>query len=179
MTENGVPRHTGLLIILSGRSGVGKTIIARALATALGAVHVRIDSIEQALRNAGLTVYDEGYRVGYAVAEDNVRCGRIVIADCVNPWPLTRGEWQAAADRAAARVLNVEIVCSDIVEHRRRVESRAPDIAGHTLPTWPEVIERDYRPWDGEPLIVDTARSSVEQCVEAIRNGIAHLPAVE
>ena len=72
-------------MILSGLPGVGKTTIARELAVALTAVHVRIDSIEQALRDAGLTVYDHGYRVGYAVAADNLRLGRTVIADCVNP----------------------------------------------------------------------------------------------
>ena len=83
-------------MILSGLPGVGKTTIARELAAALTAVHVRIDSIEQALRDAGLTVEEEGYRVAYAVAEDNLRLGRIVIADCVNPWPLTRRAWHAA-----------------------------------------------------------------------------------
>ena len=123
MTDSRASRHLAL-VVLSGLPGVGKTTIARELAVALTAVHVRIDSIEQALRNGGLTVYDEGYRVAYAVAEDNLRLGRIVIADCVNPWPLTRREWQAVASRAAARDVNVELVCSDIEEHKRRVESR-------------------------------------------------------
>ena len=122
-------------MILSGLPGVGKTTIARELAAALAAVHVRIDSIEQALRNAGLTVYDHGYRVAYAVAEDNLRLGRTVIADCVNPWPLTRQEWEAVASRAAARAVSVELVCSNIEEHKRRVESRSPDIDRHRLPT--------------------------------------------
>jgi predicted kinase len=42
-----------MLVVLSGLPGVGKTTIARELARATGAVHVRIDAIEQALRNAG------------------------------------------------------------------------------------------------------------------------------
>ena len=79
-----------MLIVLSGLPGVGKTTLARELASALGAVHVRIDSIEQALRAAGWEVEGEGYDVAYAVAGDNLRLGRTVIADCVNPWPLTR-----------------------------------------------------------------------------------------
>jgi len=41
-----------LLVVLSGLPGVGKTTVARDLAVASGAVHLRIDSIEQALRNA-------------------------------------------------------------------------------------------------------------------------------
>ena len=40
--------YTGIvLIILSGLPGTGKTTIARELAMAVLAVHVRIDSIEQ------------------------------------------------------------------------------------------------------------------------------------
>jgi predicted kinase len=157
-----------MLVVLSGLPGVGKTTIARALADRLGAVFVRIDTIEQALRNAGARVEDEGYRVAYAVAEDNLRLGRIVVADCVNPWPLTRDEWRSVADRAGARTVDVEVVCSDVAEHRRRVESRAPDLAGHALPTWAEILERDYRPWSRDRLVIDTARVDVEESVRRI-----------
>jgi predicted kinase len=65
-------------------------------------VHVRIDSIEQAVRESGLTVVsldDAGYRVGYAVAEDNLRLGHIVIADSENPLPVTRDAWLDVANR--------------------------------------------------------------------------------
>ena len=64
-----------MLIAFSGRPGVGKTTIARELAVAIDAVYLRIDSIEQALRNAGVKVEGEGYDVAYAVAEDNLRLG--------------------------------------------------------------------------------------------------------
>ena len=169
VTDSRPPQQpTVTLIVLSGLPGVGKTTIARELAVVLGAMHVRIDSIEQALRNGGMAVYDEGYRVAYAVAEDNLRLGRIVIADCVNPWPLTRNEWHAVANRALARVVSVELVCSDLDEHKRRVDARMPDIAHHWLPTWSEVMAHDYRPWDTERLVIDTAWLTVPQSVQAI-----------
>jgi hypothetical protein len=65
-------------------------------------------------------------------------------------------------------ILNVEVVCSDLEEHRRRVESRVADIAGHRLPTWSEVIDRDYRAWDEPRLVIDTAKMAVEESVGAI-----------
>jgi predicted kinase len=163
-----------MLVVLSGLSGVGKTTLARELVTAIGGVHVRIDSIEQALVNAGWKVEGEGYGVAYAVAEDNLRLGRTVVADCVNPRPLTRSEWQAVADRAGVRAVNVEIVCSDLDEHKRRVESRAADISGHTLPSWSEVIGRDYRPWDRERLVIDTARLDVRESLRAILSAVGN-----
>jgi predicted kinase len=159
-----------MLVVMSGLPGVGKTTIARALAQATGAVHVRIDSIEQALRNAGWDVEGEGYRVAYAIAEDNLRLGRIVVADCVNPWPLTRDEWRAVATRAGVRSVEVEIVCSDVEEHRRRVESRRADIDGHRPPSWTEVVARDYRPWTSERVVIDTALLDVDQSVARIRS---------
>jgi predicted kinase len=157
-----------MLIVVGGLPGVGKTTIARELARSLAAVYVRIDSIEQALRNAGGIVEGEGYAVAQAVAGDNLLIGHTVVADCVNPWPLTRDDWRAVGERIAVPVVEVEVVCSDPAEHRRRVESRVSDIAGHRVPTWQDVVERDYRAWDRQPLMIATARRSVSESVQAI-----------
>lgn len=110
-----------MLIVMSGLPGVGKTTIARELVRSLSAVHVRIDSIEHVLRQAELVVEGEGYAIAYAVAADNLRVGRTVVADGVNPWPLAREEWRAVAEQTVVPVLEVEVVCTDETEHRRRV----------------------------------------------------------
>ncbi|MEM6903131.1 MAG: AAA family ATPase, partial [Pseudomonadota bacterium] len=77
-----------VLIIFAGLPGSGKTTIARALADHLGAFHLRIDTIEQAVQRSMLKVSeaeDAGYLAAYGIAGDNLRQGRIVIADSVNP----------------------------------------------------------------------------------------------
>ena len=160
------------LIILAGLPGTGKTTIARELARQLGAVHVRIDSIEQAVRESGVVVAsldDAGYRAGYAVAEDNLRLGHMVIADSVNPLAVTRNAWVDVANRAAAGFVEIEITCSDPQEHRRRVEMRTSDISGLRLPTWPDVVAREYHAWDRERMVIDTARESLEHNLMTLR----------
>ena len=133
-----------MLIVLGGFPGVGKTALAMSLGRRIGAVHLRIDTIEQAMRNAGFVVSGpEGYLVARDVAEDNLRVGRTVIVDAVNPIEITRNYWREAALRMTVALVELEVVCSDRGEHRRRVESRvAADIPGHVLPTWQQVLSR-------------------------------------
>ena len=160
------------LIVLSGLPGAGKSSIARALAGQIGAVWLRIDSIEQAIRDSGVVpgpLGDAGYRAAHAAARDNLSVGADVVADSVNPWMLTRDAWRDVGLQVGARVIEVEIVCGNAEEHRRRIETRTSEVPGLALPDWQAVIDRDYRPWDRDHLTVDTAGRSVAACVELIR----------
>ena len=154
-----------MLIALGGLPGAGKSALARALARRLGAVHLRIDTIEQAMRNAGFTVSGpEGYLAARDLAEDNLRVGRTVIVDSVNPLAVTRAYWRETAARMAVRLVEIEVVCSDRGQHRRRVESRVADIPGLVLPTWQQVLGRQYEPWK-TAHVIDTAGRTLEECL--------------
>ncbi|MCY1010855.1 AAA family ATPase [Nannocystis pusilla] len=165
-----------MLIALSGLPGVGKTTLARALAARLGGVHLRIDTIEQALVRDGLPLADlggRGYAVARALAGDLLAGGFTVVADAVNPLAATRTAWHDLARAAGVVCCDVEVVCGDRREHRRRVETRLADIPGHVLPTWRDVEAREFEPWQAAPrVVVDTAQlgdaAAVEQVVAAL-----------
>jgi len=157
------------LIVLAGLPASGKSSIARELAKRSGALWLRIDSMDQAIwasATAPEDLRDWTYRAAQAVAVDNLRIGRDVVADCVNDWQAARDGWDACALAAGAEIAWLEIVCSDPAEHRKRVETRRSDIEGLKLPDWRAVTMREYHPWDRDRLTVDTAGKTVDRSAE-------------
>lgn len=162
-----------LLVIFSGLPGTGKTTLARKVAVKLHAAYLRIDSLEAALLRSGV-VRDQrdlggaGYCAAYALALDNLQNGLAVVADSVNPLKLTRDAWRNVADEAGVSYREIELVCSDLTEHKRRAESRPCDIEGLELPSWGAIMKRAYEPWDRKRLVVDTAVLGESEAVDAI-----------
>ena len=153
-----------VLYIFSGLPGTGKSTLAQLLAPELAAIYLRVDTIEQSLRDSyQLDVSSEGYHVAYRLASDNLNIGLPVVADSCNPVEITRREWESVGRSAQAEFINIEITCSEQAEHRRQVESRRRDEFGILYPTWEQVIAREYDAWQAHRVIVDTAGHSVEE----------------
>lgn len=173
-----VTHEAPFLYIFSGLPGSGKTSLALRTAKHLRCTYLRIDTIEQGLRELlSANVEGEGYRLAYRITSDNLRVGSSVIADSCNPLELTRREWEQVAQETGVRHINIEVICSDIHEHRRRVDNRAPDIPGMKLPTWDEVEHRAYEPWTVERIVIDTADKSVEESINELLSELLRLDA--
>ncbi|NGN68273.1 AAA family ATPase [Streptomyces sp. A7024] len=160
-----------MLIVIGGLPGTGKTTLSRLLAARIGAVHLRVDTIEQAIVRSGLTEHPvgaAGYTVGYALAADQLGQGFTVIAESVNPLAVTRDSWRDVGLKAGVPVVEVEVICSDPAEHRDRVTTRSSDIADLRLPDWEQVIAREYEPWGREHVVIDTAGQEPHESVTVL-----------
>ena len=172
-----MPEPAPGLVVLGGPPGVGKSTVARALARRTGAVHVRVDGIEQALVDTGLDhhpVGPGGYAVAQAVAREQLLAGHLVVADAVNAVAVARDGWRETARSARVPVLEVELVCSDRSAHEGRVTGRVVDVPGLVPPTWEEVAGAEPEPWAAD-LRLDTGRLPVDAAVDAVLAAAAWL----
>jgi predicted kinase len=114
-----------------------------------------------------------GYLAAYRLASDNLGLGRMVVADSVNPLEITRDAYRRVALDAGVGFLEVEVLCSDIEVHRKRVETRQTELEGLVPPTWSEVRAHHYEAWNRRHLVLDSASLSVTESVEAIIEAMA------
>ncbi|MFE5053325.1 AAA family ATPase [Streptomyces sp. NPDC056637] len=164
-----------MLIVIGGLPGSGKSTLARLLAARIGAVHLRIDTIEQAIVRSGLAkrpLGPVGYTVGYALSKEHLQQGLTVIAESVNPLSITRDAWRDTGADAGVTAIEIEVICSDPAEHQQRVTSRSVDIPDLKLPNWQQVLDHAYEPWNREHVIIDTAGQDPQASVASL---IRHL----
>jgi predicted kinase len=165
-----------VLVVVGGLPAAGKSTIASRLARLAAAPYVRVDRIEQAVVDWSPLEHPvgaAGYAVAHALAQEQLVLGLDVVVECVNPLAMTRDPWAGTAAGAGAALVEVEVVCSDPVEHRRRAESRASDVDGLVKPTWDEIIGREYEPWTRPHLVIDSARTPADEAAARIAGAMS------
>jgi predicted kinase len=164
-----------VLVVVGGLPATGKSTIAEHLARLVRAPYLRVDRIEQAIvaySSLEHPIGVAGYAVAYALASEQLTLGLDVIVECVYPIALTRDGWTATAADANAAIVEVEVICSDPDEHRRRVLTRTTDVDGLVKPTWEDVLRREYDPWSRPHLIIDSVDTPPDQAAQHIATNI-------
>lgn len=160
-----------LLTVIGGLPGTGKSTVAAGVAGVTRTAFLRVDRIEQTIVDWSAIdhpVGPVGYAVAHQLATEQLRLGLDVIVECVNPSSLTRDAWVQTSVAAGSSILEVELVCSDRAEHRRRIEARMSDVEGLTKPNWDQVLSREYEAWLRPRTVMDTAAMSAEAAVGEI-----------
>ena len=132
---------------------------------------LRVDRIEQAIVAWSALSHPlgpVGYAVAHALAREQLELGLDVIVECVNPTALTRDAWVGTAEAASAALVEVEVICSNEDEHRRRADGRSSDVEGLVKPAWTAILDREYEPWLRRPLVVDSATTSPDSAAQRI-----------
>lgn len=73
--------------------------------------------------------------------------------------------WSEIASKTGFRLANIQVICSDQNEHRRRIEMRLGDIPRLTPLTWQAVLDHEYKACAEAPFCIDTALTSPVQAV--------------
>lgn len=81
-----------------------------------------------------------------------------VVADAVNAVEAARVQWRGLAARCGVPMVAIEVVCSDPVLHRARLEARSRGLVGLPEPSWDDVRYRaaEYVPWREPVLRLDS-----------------------
>jgi len=152
---------------MAGLPGSGKSTIAELIGQQLGKPIVSVDPIESSILRAGIDSDQPtglaAYLVAETLAEAIVRSRRGgVIIDAVNAVLPAREQWVNLARRLGEPLKFVEVVCSDPVVHRARLEARSRNLPNLTEPTWHAVEQSldEYAEWTGPSS--DTARITLD-----------------
>lgn len=81
-----------------------------------------------------------------------------MIVDAVNAVEAARGQWRSLAARRGVPKVFIEVVCSDPLVHRRRLEERSRGIEGFAEPTWEDVqrLGEEFASWADHRLVLDS-----------------------
>src|SRR5262245_4544581 len=149
-----------VLIVLSGMSGTGKSVLAVGIGRAWRAPVLSVDPIESSIIRAGIAgSFPTGlaaYLVAEGIADDCLEAGLHVVVDAVNSVDEARDMWRRLAGKHEVTMAVIECELSDPSVHAARVAGRDRGLA-LPEPTWEDVQRRraEWLPWPEPHLTVD------------------------
>lgn len=179
LAVGGVWQADVMLIVISGLPATGKTTLAAGLARRCGAMHLSVDTVEDALLRSGLepgwTTGVAAYEAAGAAAQQSLVFGLSVVVDAVNDSEAARQVWRDAATQADTGVRFVLLLPPNRAEHQRRLRTRHRGLEHVPEPTWAQVEQRTqvYEPWPDEPLVL-SADEPTELLVERVDQELPH-----
>ncbi|WP_020389802.1 AAA family ATPase [Kribbella catacumbae] len=166
-------------IVVTGLPGTGKSTLADRLAREIAAPAFAGDWLlgamkpHDALRGLDrpkmLAMYYD--LLGTLVARP-LMLGQSAIVDCLVSEEIV-ARWRELAEHHSARLRVVECVCSDELEHRRRLEGRRREIPGWHEVDWAHVerMRAEYPPLSSPDLLLD-AIDPIDSNLDKIRHRI-------
>ena len=167
-------RLAGMLIVIAGLPGSGKSTAADDLASALECAVLGVDQAEAAMWRAGISqsgpTHHAAYLVVEALATEQLALGHDIIIDAVNGPEEARAQWRLLAERSQATLKFIEVLCSDERLHQRRLADRTRRIEGFPEPTWAGVLRRrnEFPAWTDHRLTLDTVNSRADNLRAAL-----------
>jgi predicted kinase len=117
-------RLTPLLVATRGMPGIGKSVLARAIALEFGWPVFDKDDIKDVVYGRAEAPDRLAYDLQVRLARRQLRQGLSVVCDSPMLHPGVYALAAQAADEADARLVVLECVLGDAAEHRRRIEAR-------------------------------------------------------
>lgn len=123
-------RLTPLLVAMRGMPGIGKSVLARAIALEFGWPVLDKDDIKDVLYGCADAPDRLAYDLQFRLAQRQLQHGLSVVCDSPMLHPGVYAVAAHAADEAGAHLVVLECVLGEAAEHRRRIEAAVP-VAEH------------------------------------------------
>ena len=127
------------ILAVAGRAGVGKSTVAKSIASCNKGVILSTDTLRSPAENMDLPkdaysnitavkhVREKTYKILFKMAEDLIRKGANVVADATFEMQAWRDELRNIASKTNTHCYVVEVICSDTAVLKSRLKKRRMD----------------------------------------------------